>query len=230
VERNLIMNSLEFNDARREQKGILAKCESRALGWMASQLPDQINSDHLTGLGILAMAAAGAAYALSGTYSWYLHLVNFCLFLNWVGDSLDGTVARYRNRLRPRYGFYVDHILDTFSVSFLLGGLALSGFMNVHVAGSLLIVYFMLSINVYIATYTMGTFKISFVKLSPTELRLLLAFGNLVLLYRPTIQLFGKSYLLFDVGGAVAAVLMLVILIASTARNIHVLYNLERLP
>jgi phosphatidylglycerophosphate synthase len=224
------MKPFSFVDARREQNGILAGVEARILRWMAARMPDRINSDHLTALGFLAMLAAGVAYALSREDKLFLHLVNGCLVLNWMGDSLDGTLARYRNRLRPRYGFYVDHILDTISMSILLAGLALSDYMSFGVAGLVLIVYFMLCINVYLATYTIGTFKISFGRLSPTELRLLLAVGNLVLLFQPTVRLMGGSYRLFDVGGMVAVILMTGILIATTIQNIRFLYNAERLP
>ena len=223
------MSEPSFQDAKREQNGILATAESQALSWMARHLPASVHSDHLTGLGLSAMLAAGVAYACSESNPLFLHAVNLCLLLNWVGDSLDGTLARYRNRLRPRYGFYVDHILDTFSMSFLFGGLALSGYMSPQVVAFVLIAYFMLCINVYLATYTLGTFRISFGKFSPTELRLLLAVGNLALLYKPTVHLLGEKYLLFDVGGTIAAVLMVGILVASTARNIQVLYNAERL-
>jgi len=222
------MSQPGFQDAKREQNGMLASTERQALLWMAARLPAFIHSDHLTSLGFLAMLAAGVAYACSLSNSLFLHAVNLCLLLNWVGDSLDGTLARYRNRLRPRYGFYVDHILDTFSMSFLFGGLALSGYMSPKVVAFVLIAYFMLCINVYLATYTLGTFRISFGKFSPTELRLLLAIGNLALLYKPTVHILGGKYLLFDIGGAIAALLMVGILIASTARNIQVLYNAER--
>jgi len=223
------MSKTSFQDAKREQNGILASAERRALWWMAGHLPARVHSDHLTGLGLLAMLVAGVAYACSQSNSLFLHVVNGCLLLNWFGDSLDGTLARYRNRLRPRYGFYVDHILDTFSMSFLFGGLALSGYMSPEIVALVLITYFMLCINVYLATYTLGTFRISFGKFSPTELRLLLGVGNLVLLYKPTVHILGGKYLLFDIGGAIAALLMVGILIASTARNIQVLYNAERL-
>ena len=223
------MSQPSFQDAKREQNGILASAERQALQWMAARLPTFIHSDHLTSLGLVAMLAAGAAYACSGSNNLFLHVVNLCLLLNWVGDSLDGTLARYRNRLRPRYGFYVDHILDTFSMSFLFGGLALSGYMSPQIVALVLIAYFMLCINVYLATYTLGTFRISFGKFSPTELRLLLGVGNLALLYKPTVQIVGRSYLLFDIGGLIAAVLLVWILITSTVRNIQVLYNAERL-
>jgi archaetidylinositol phosphate synthase len=223
------MSPIGFQDAKREQNGILASAERCTLQWMAARLPSGIHSDHLTALGLVAMLAAGGAYACSRSNNLFLHAVNVCLLLNWVGDSLDGTLARFRNRQRPRYGFYVDHILDTFSMSFLFGGLALSGYMSPQVVSLVLIAYFMLCINVYLATYTLGTFRISFGKFSPTELRLLLGIGNLALFYKPSVHLFGRSCLLFDIGGVIAAVLMIGILVASTARNIQLLYNAERL-
>src|SRR6266446_8484849 len=131
------MNSNNFNDARREQTSILAPLERAALHALARRMPHFINSDHLSLLGFIAMFAAGVFYALSRQYPLMLHLVNVCIFLNWFGDSLDGTVARYRNRQRPRYGFYVDHIIDMFGAVFLLGGLALSGYMSERVAAAL---------------------------------------------------------------------------------------------
>lgn len=224
------MSPIIFKNPKRQQDGILARGEARALHWMAARVPDWINSDHLTGLGFLAMVAAGVAYGFSRHNPLLLHAVNLCLVLNWLGDSLDGTLARYRNRTRPRYGFYVDHILDTFSMFFLISGLALSGYMSRSVAGLVLVSYFMLCINVYLATHVTGTFKISFWKLSPTELRLLLIVGNCVLLFDPAVGLLEGRYRLFDVSGIVACGLMAVILITSTIKNIQVLYNAERLP
>jgi phosphatidylglycerophosphate synthase len=148
--------------------------------------------------------------------------------VNWFGDSLDGTLARYRNKQRPRYGFYVDHIIDAFGILFVLCGLALSGYMSWPVALATLVVYFMLSIDVYLATYTIGTFKLSFYKFSPTELRILLAIGNLRAMYRPTAHMFGERYLFFDIGAIVAIALMAVVLIVSVTRNTITLYRAER--
>jgi archaetidylinositol phosphate synthase len=124
-------------------------------------------------------------------------LVILFLALNWLGDSLDGTLARVRNRQRPRYGFYVDHIVDAFGTLFLLSGLALSGYMSKSIAAALLTAYLMLSIEVYLATYTIGTFHLSFWKFSPTELRILLAIGNIALLYCPIVQIAGSTYRLY---------------------------------
>src|SRR2546423_10110148 len=193
-----------FRDAAREQTSILAPLERAALRGLARRLPAWVNSDHLSVLGLLGMLGAGACYAASKQNPLMLHLVNLFIFLNWFGDSLDGTLARYRDRQRPRYGFYVDHIIDTFGALFFLFGLALSGFMSERVAAALLIVFLMLAINSYLAAYALGVFKISQWKLGPTEMRLLLIIGNIVLLYRPHTHILGRVYLLYDVGGVVS--------------------------
>ena len=222
------MTKCSFEESKREQHSFLAHLEKRVLLLLASWMPTRINSDHLTALGFLAMLMAGLSYYWSRSNSMFLHWVNFFILVNWFGDSLDGTLARFRNKTRPRYGFYVDHILDTFSTLFLIGGMALSGRMSQQVAAALLVVYFMLCINVYLATYTMGTFKISFGKLSPTELRILLAAGNLFVLYHPRVEIMGEKFWLFDVGGAVAIVIIALILLTSTIRNVRVLYREEK--
>ncbi len=125
------------------------------------------------------------------------------LALNWLGDSLDGTLARVRQTLRPRYGFYVDHMVDSFGALALMGGLALSGCMHPGLAIALLIMFLMLSIQSYLATHALGEFRISFWRFGPTELRILLAVGNLALFWRPRVHLLGASFRLFDVGGAI---------------------------
>src|SRR5438128_6472533 len=193
-----------FRDAQREQTSILAPLERAALYGFARRMPAWVNSDHLSVLGLLGMIGAGVGYAMSKQNPLMLHLVNVFIFLNWFGDSLDGTLARYRDRQRPRYGFYVDHIIDTFGALFLLFGIALSGYMSERVAGGLLIVYFMLAINSYLAAYSIGVFKISQWKLGPTEMRLLLMIGNIFLIYHP--RAYHRRYLLFDIGGVIAII------------------------
>lgn len=153
------------------------------------------------------------------------------LIMNWFGDSLDGTLARVRNRQRPRYGFYVDHVVDMFGTFFLLGGLGLSGFMSHSVAAGLILVYFMLSIEVYLTTYTIGTFHLSFWKFSPTELRILLCIGNLVLLAGQVRGKIGdREFLLFDIGGIAGIIGMTAMLLWAVYRHTVHLYNEERLP
>ncbi len=216
-----------FRDAARAQQSVLAPLEARCLAWLAARMPCWVGPDLLTLLGFLAMLAAGGSYALAARWPLALLAVNLCLAVNWFGDSLDGTLARARNRQRPRYGFYVDHMVDTFGALFLLGGLALSGYMSGWIAVALLVAFYLLSINVYLATYTRGTFRLSHWKLSPTELRILLAVGNIVALARP--RVFGGRYLFYDVAGLIALGIMAAALAASVASNARALYRLERL-
>jgi phosphatidylglycerophosphate synthase len=224
------MSGNSFKDARREQTSVLAPLERAVLRGLASRMPQCVNSDHLSLLGLVAMFLAGVCYAASKQNPLLLHLVNVCIFLNWFGDSLDGTLARYRDRQRPRYGFYVDHIIDTFGTMFLIFGLALSGYMSERVAAAVLIVFLMLAINSYLAAYALGIFKISHGKLGPTEIRLVLIIGNLFLLNSAHARIFGHQFLLFDIGGVVSIVIMGTMLVFSSIKNTHTLYDLERLP
>src|SRR5580692_8749370 len=219
------MQTATFKEADRAQVSILAPLEKKTLIWLAHRTPAWINSDHLTALGLISLLGAGASYWYARYHYTGLLLVAACLALNWLGDSLDGTLARIRNRQRPRYGFYVDHIVDTFGVLFLLGGLAMSGYMSKLIAVGLLTVYYMLSIEVYLATYTIGTFHLSFWKVSPTELRILLAIGNIALLCRPVVQLAGSNYRLYDVGGAIGVTCLALMLIAAVVRHTVHLYR-----
>jgi archaetidylinositol phosphate synthase len=222
--------SLRFHEAKRIQESFLAQVEKRTLLWLAERTPSRINSDHLTLLGLLAMAGAGAGYWWSQSNRTGLFLVIFCLALNWLGDSLDGTLARFRKHSRPRYGFYVDHVVDAFGALFLLGGLALSGYMSPWIAVGLLIAYLMLSIEVYLASYTLGDFKISYFRMGPTELRLLLCAGNAALFWKPTAHIMGHAFRLFDVGGTIGICGMMAILLVSAVRNTVRLYLGEPLP
>src|SRR5713226_5862007 len=155
-------NLLTFRPAKRIQQSVSAAYEKRLLIWMAERTPAWINSDHLTSLGFAAQLLTGAAYAMSGfSRAWLVAAIAF-LALNWLGDSLDGTLARVRQHQRPRYGFYVDHILDSIGSVALMGGLALSGYMSPLIAVGLLVLFLLLSIQSYLATYTLGEFRMSF--------------------------------------------------------------------
>ena len=176
------------------------------------------------------MAGAGIAYWLSSTNIAMLWLVNIMIFWNWFGDSLDGTLARVRNRQRPRYGFYVDHVIDAVSAVFLLGGLAVSGYMSPPIAIGLLVAFLLLSLESYLATYTMGTFQLSHGFFGPTELRLLLIIGNCALFTRTDSTIFGHRFLLFDVGGTIGIAGMLLLFAWVAIRNTATLYRQERLP
>lgn len=217
-------------DAVRVQESWVAAGEKQALLWLAARTPEWIGPDHLTVLGFVAQIGAGACYALAAWNRYALLGVIACLALNWAGDSLDGTIARVRQRLRPRYGFYVDHMVDSFGALALMGGLALSGYMHPWIAIGLLVAFLMLSIQSYLATHALGEFRLSFWRFGPTELRILLAIGNLALFWRPLIHLFGREYRLFDVGGAIGLLGMGLMVVFFSAQNTMRLYREERIP
>jgi archaetidylinositol phosphate synthase len=219
-----------FQDATRSLTSVLAPLEKRTLIWLARGLPNWIHSDHLTVLALAAMVLAGLAYWLASVTPAGLPLAVVCLAVNWFGDSLDGTLARVRNHQRPRYGFYVDHVVDALGALFLLCGLGVSGYMSPFVALGLLVAYLLLLVETFLATHTLGTFKMSYFKIGPTELRILLAIGNLVLLVHPMAEVFGRQYRLFDVAGVVAIVGLLFTLVFAAAVNTRALYRAEPLP
>jgi hypothetical protein len=217
-------------DITRDLGSVLSRAEKRALVWMAERMPRAVNSDHLTLLGLASMLGAGLSFWAAKAEPFALFGVVSFLALNWFGDSLDGTLARVRNRQRPKYGYYVDHVVDVFGAFFLLGGLGLSGFMSPFVAAGVMVVYLMVVSEIYLAAYAVGTFRIHFLRLGPTELRILFAIGTLYLLYKPTVTVLGTRALLFDVGGICAIGGLAVTLVVSAARNTRTLYRRETLP
>lgn len=216
-----------FQNATRMHTSFLARVEKQALIWLAQRTPACINSDHLTLLGFAAQIMAGVSYALARwNRFWLLGVIAF-LAVNWLGDSLDGTLARVRQQQRPRYGFYVDHMIDSFGALALMGGLAFSGYMHPYIAIGLLVAFLLLSIQSYLATYTLGEFRLSFWKFGPTELRLLLAVGNLALLRWPVV--WKQQYRLFDVGGVIGIIGMTAMLVFFSACNTWRLYREEKI-
>jgi archaetidylinositol phosphate synthase len=212
----------------REHGSLLAASEKRLLIWIAQRLPRAVTSDHLTLLALLAMVLAGGAYAAARVMPEALWLVVVALAVNWFGDSLDGTLARVRRTERPRYGFYVDHVLDIVGISLLLAGLACSGYMTPLVAMVLLVAYLLVTAEVFLATAAHGVFRMSFMCIGPTELRIVLAIGTLALFRDPHVDLgvLGR-HPLFDVGGVVAAAGLIVALVVATVRNTRILWRLE---
>lgn len=218
---------ISFKNAPRIHTALTAGVEKRLLIWMAWRTPRAIGPDHLTVLGFVSQLLAGAAYAAASRNAHALWLVNLFLALNWLGDSLDGTLARVRDEQRPRYGFYVDHMVDTFGALALMGGLACSGYLHPWIAAGMLAGYYVLSIESYLATYTIGRFHLSHGLFGPTEIRLLLILGNTVLIFHPYAHLAGWQFLLFDVGGAVAIAGMAAMAAATTVRHTIALYREE---
>src|SRR4029077_898730 len=219
----------EFREAKRIQRSFVTKAEKKVLGWLAERMPAPIKSDHLTVLGAAGMFLAGASYALARFNRYGLLLACFFLAVNWFGDSLDGTLARYRKRQRPRYGFYVDHVIDCFGVTALLAGMGASGHMNPLIAVWMLVAYLLLSAEIFLATYALARFEMSYFYFGPTELRILLCVGNLYVFFDPLVHPFGLSLSLWDFGASLGSIGMTTIAILSFFRHARVLYELERL-
>ena len=218
-----------FAPARRINESLTASIEKRALQWMAHRVPRWLSSDQLTVLGLCAQVGAGVGYALSRYHHYALVSVVVCLVLNWFGDSMDGTLARVRRQQRPRYGFYVDHMVDVFGAVALMSGLGLSGFLHWGTAIAMLIAFLLLSSESYLATYTLSQFQLSQSIFGPTEIRILLILGNLALLRSPYSTLFGHRFLLFDLGGSIAAACMFLTATFLSVRHTAQLYREEPL-
>ncbi len=223
-------DAVGFTSARRVNEALTASAERRVLVWMAERAPRWVTSDQLTLLGFGAQVAAGICYALARYDRRALLAVIACLALNWLGDSLDGTLARVRGQQRPRYGFYVDHVVDVLGAVAMMVGLGCSGLVHWPIAMAMLVGFLVLAAESYLATYTLGRFEMSQGIFGPTEIRILLALGTLALLRNPYATVFGQRMLLFDLGGAIAAVCMCVMVVWVSAKHTAQLYHEEPLP
>ena len=210
---------------------VLAEAEKRLLIWLAHRLPRRLNADHLTAIGAFGTVAAGAAFAAAAWDRRALWLVPVMLAVNWFGDSLDGTVARVRGHQRPRYGYYLDHVVDLATTTALFAGMGVSGLMHPLWAASVLVGYVLLCAESFLATHAVGVFRLAFAGVGPTELRLLLGAGAVTAFTRTTASPLGLGpYLLFDIGAAIGVAGMTVAFVLSAARNARVLYLAEPLP
>ena len=208
-------------DAPRDKKFILAVPEARVLEWMARRLPAAVKPDHLTALGVLAALGIAAAYVLSNDDGAWLWAASGLLLLHWLGDSLDGTLARVRKAERPRYGYYLDHLVDAFATAAIGIGLGLSPYMLLAVGLAIVIAYLILSINTYLETQALGRFTLGYGRLGPTEARLVLIGVNTLL----ALGVVGNG--LLDVLGIGLAAAMLAALVGRAGRNLRRLAELE---
>lgn len=215
----------------RQNLGILARSEKRLLIWIAARLPRSITSDHLSALGLVSMAAAALSFAAYPFTPWAAAGVVLALVANWFGDSLDGTVARVRNQQRPRYGYYIDHVIDVAGSAMLLIGMACSGLMSPVLALAVLGLYLLVSAESYLATHATGVFRMSFLGFGPTELRIVLAIGAVRAAASPWASIGPFTPVrLFDMGAAVACAGLLVAFVTASVRNARALYLAEPLP
>ena len=173
----------EINNHRRVNDILLGPLERPTLKWLAAHMPAWVSPDTCTAVGVLGSLVVAASYLLSGYERNFLWLASLGFVINWLGDSLDGTLARHRHIERPIYGFFVDHVMDAFSVSLILLALGLTPYINFTIACLTLIAYLLMSVLVFVRTSAVGEFKISYSKLGPTEVRVLAILLNTIMYF-----------------------------------------------
>ena len=213
---------------QRVQTSFLAGPEKKSLLWIAPRLPGWVSPDLLTYIGLAAMAFVGLCYYLTPYGNIFLVLASLGYVLNWLGDSLDGTVARVRNQQRPRYGYYLDHLVDAFGVAAMIFGLAYSKLISHPFVWMVLTLFFIASINTYLATNSVKIFKISYLRVSTTEARVLLIIMNTVLIWIKKVKVFGFTFYLLDFIAVLIALFLLFAILRSAYKNLRQLNKEER--
>lgn len=202
---------------QRINQTVLGPLERPALQWLAARQPAWVNPDILTAIGSVGAAVAFTGFVLSNTDKSYLWLASAGFLINWYGDSLDGTLARFRNIQRPRYGYFVDHTVDSLNEALVILGLGLSPYLRFDIACLLLISYLLLSVLVFVRTSVSGVFQISYIRLGPTELRVIAVLSNTYVFFfgNPPIRLPYGALSVYDLIAATLAALLLVVYIVS---------------
>ena len=211
--------------APREKAFLLARHEARALEWMARRVPARFTPDHMTIVGVLAALGVAAAYVLSNGDRGWLWAASALLVIHWLGDSLDGTLARVRRAERPTYGYYLDHLVDAAATVVIGIGLGLSPYMLLLTGLAIVVAYLVLSINTYLETQAFGVFSLGYGRLGPTEARLGLIALNTLLGLGVGLEasVGGLGVTVLDVIGLAAVAAMLGGLAVRAARNLRAL-------
>ena len=223
-------NRPSFAGHRRQHDSALAAAERRLLVGIAERIPHAVNSDHLSALALVGMALAGSSLVLVSDPRLQTFGAAGGLAINWLGDSLDGTLARVRRAERPRFGFYVDHVIDLAGAAMLLGGLAFSGLMHPLVGMALLASFYLVMAETFLAAHASAVFRLSFLGMGPTELRIGLIAALLPSARSPFVTLGPRQVLLFDVVGTLGAAGLAVVFVASSVRNVRQLSGIEPRP
>lgn len=184
---------MEKKQSVRVQTSILNAAEKKVLVWLAGKQPDWVTSDFLTFTGFIGAVVIAVGYFLSSNPA-FLWLASFGWILNWYGDSLDGTLARVRNQQRPIYGFFIDHNVDCINEAFMFIGIGLSPLMSLNIALLALVSYLLISVYVYISAHLKGEFKLTYGKMGPTELRVIMVIVNTLWFFIPWLRDFRCSF------------------------------------
>lgn len=220
----------KFRSHIRINESIFGSLERKALLKLAEKMPTWVTPDLMTLSGFLATLIIFLGYWLSNFHPGYLWLANLGFILNWVGDSLDGTLARYRHIERPQYGFYVDHTTDALGQIIIITGLGISPYISFIVALLAVIAYLLLSIHVYIRTYVVGIFRISYLRMGPTEVRTILILFNIAMFFFgiPRIEILSHTMILYDVLAIVVTGIMFLLFLVHSVKGAIQLQNADR--
>lgn len=222
-------NSAQAGKIDRIQQNMLALLERRILDWLCARVPATISPDALTAIGMLGAIMVFAGYVCSNLGDGWLWLSIAGYFVHWFGDSMDGSLARYRRIERPRYGYFLDHSCDGLATVLVLAGIGLSGYVALEVALIALVGYLLLSIHAFLSVRVLGEMKLSYLNAGPTELRLILVALTLTMIAAGPEPVFLGVLTWFDlfVGGVGA--LLIVLFVIQTLRIAKRL-NIEEPP
>jgi len=203
---------------------LLGPLERPTLQWLCAHMPAWANSDFMTVVGIIGSLVTFFSYWLTNIDRSFLWLASLGFVINWFGDSLDGTIARYRKEERPKFGFFIDHTIDAISQVFVFTGLGLSPYVRLEIALLALIGYLLMSILAYVGAFVSGEFKISYAKIGPTEMRLIAILANTSFYFvgNPVIKIALSPVSVFDLVILIIAVILVVaFLVTTTSQAIH---------
>jgi len=219
----------QTNKHKRVNDILLGPLERPALQWFCVHMPSWVTPDILTIIGIFGSVIIFAGYVLSNTSSWFLWLASIGFVVNWFGDSLDGSLARYRKIERPKYGFFVDHTVDAFSQLLIFAGMGLSPYVSFNIAILALVGYLLMTVYVYVDTYVTGVFTISFGKFGPTEIRVIAVITNITFFIwaSPTIELWFGSVSIYDIFILGIATVLITLFVYTVIRRALVLAKME---
>lgn len=225
--------------AVRIQTSILNASEKRLLVWLAKRQPGWMTSDILTYIGTFGAAVIAVGYILSARNIGFLWLSSLGFVINWYGDSLDGTLARVRNTQRPIYGYYIDHTMDAIDEFMIFVGVGLSGLMHLEIALLAFVMYLMITINVCINAHLKKEFKLTYARMGPTELRIIMILVNTMLVCIPflrnlshTYDIFGHeiAFVVLDYVGVAIVVILAIIHLATVYHDIRGYAQIDPLP
>lgn len=213
----------------RIQQNLLAVAERRLLTWICARLPMWVTPDLLTGIGVAGAGVIFAGYALSDRGPGWLWLAILGFFIQWFGDSLDGSLARFRKIERPSFGYFIDHSCDGAATLMIVAGLGASPYVRLDVALFALVGYLLLAIHAFLSVKVIGEMKLSYLNAGPTELRLMLiALTLAMMVFGPHGPKLVGGLGAFDVLIAVVAAILIGLFVIQTLSTARRLDRMER--